>query len=605
MTEHREQILLLEQDNIVGLPITHYNMEMAAVVRRAFLKVQPSCVAVEIAQPLEEQVLRGAERLPDISLVAFDKSQYLMIEPCDAFSEAVRSASEAGIPAHCIDLALDHYPDHFDPVPDPYAITRIGHLRFYEEYEKRALPENLTKSLLDKRRELYMARQLKELSLRYDKVLFVGGMYHVRDVMALVQKEQYEPLTHADVGEAVLITPSEESAREVMGECGWFTMAYELHRHDDTALLALDRHKLLFELYKQAGVEYQEEHRVDFPAYNLRNTMKFGRNYALATGRLVPTLFQLLTAAKGCVSHNYARNVWRVATAYPLRKNVDGLEERDLKVEDVWGDSKILRFHLTQRSRKERDFRSRLSKGRSDYKFEPMGGFTICSYPPEDVVVENFGDFLQKKGTQILTEAGAQSIPFTTSIEDGIDTRETIRHWAERQLYVKTRGRPPGGVGSVVVIFDPDNDRQNPRKYPWCTTWLGEHEQESDMALYATEMGKEVVGPGICRCTYGGFMMSYPPRRMFDVWQDADYIGCKDKSEVLLMAAIDYAVKPVVVYVAAEPPSVKLKQFARRYGKKVVYIPIGQLSPVTLSKIRRFHVLDSHARRDGADEFIE
>ena len=54
-------------------------------------------------------------------------------------------------------------------------------------------------------------------------------------------------------------------------------------------------------------------------------------------------------------------------------------------------------------------------------------------------------------------------------------------------------------------------------------TWLGEHDQESDMALYATQPADNVVGPGICRSEYGGFLLSYPPRRMYDVWQDEDY----------------------------------------------------------------------------------
>jgi hypothetical protein len=191
-------------------------------------------------------------------------------------------------------------------------------------------------------------------------------------------------------------------------------------------------------------------------------------------------------------------------------------------------------------------------------------------------------------------------------LEDGIDTRETIRHWNEGKLYVKARGKPPGGVGSVVVIFDEDKEGSKDKvdKYPWNITWLGEHSQESDMAFYATAMTQNVVGPGISRCEYGGFMMSYPPRRMYNVWSDPDYQDCRTRAEVLLMAAIDYAVKPVVVYVASTPPRSAIKSFAKRFGKKIVYIPLGQLSPVILAKLRIFHVLDGHDRRDIAGEYI-
>ena len=98
--------------------------------------------------------------------------------------------------------------------------------------------------------------------------------------------------------------------------------------------------------------------------------------------------------------------------------------------------------------------------------------------------------------------------------------------------------------------------------------------------------------------------MSYPPRRMRDVWSDPDYSDCKKKSEVLLMAAIDYAIEPVIVYVAGSPPRSSMKSFAKRFGKKIVYFPLGQLSPVTLNKLRVFHVLDSHDKRNIADEYI-
>ena len=61
---------------------------------------------------------------------------------------------------------------------------------------------------------------------------------------------------------------------------------------------------------------------------------------------------------------------------------------------------------------------------------------------------------------------------------------------------------------------------------------------------------------------------------MRDVWTDPDYQECLSKPEVLLMAAIDYAVQPIIVYVASIPPRRILKNFASRFGKKIVYLPI-------------------------------
>jgi len=151
------------------------------------------------------------------------------------------------------------------------------------------------------------------------------------------------------------------------------------------------------------------------------------------------------------------------------------------------------------------------------------------------------------------------------------------------------------------VIFDEDREG---RRFPYRMTWLGEHDQESDMAFYATSPADNIVGPGICRCEYGGFLLSYPPRRMMDVWRDPDYAFARTKAEVLLLAALDYSPEKHVVYVAARPPRSLFRQMAARMGKKIVYIPLGSLSPVKLKGLRVLHILHGHDKRATAREYI-
>lgn len=606
----------LRKNNIFAVPITHYCMEMAAQVRLAFDAVQPDCVAVELAETMTLQLLHAASRLPDISIViAYDQQHqpiYYLCEPCDPAFEGLRTALEHQIPAYCIDLDVDFYPDVREQLPDPYALERIGLKSYYEIYLKSAKAQGIPKSAQDKQREIYMARRLKELSLSYEKILFIGGMAHVDSILQQIDHLQFPPTPHVRRDTIEICALTEASCREVLAECGWISSKYEEARSEygvskATEVFPPDRQKLIYSLYKSSAEKYGYSTGNPFPSYNFRNIMKFVRNYALTRGRLMPDLYQILAAARGCVDPNYAYETWELATDYPFRKNVDALSEIDLSVNDVWGHSKIIKFHLKQPSRKNSNFFERQRKNSSKARFQPPGPFSICSYPPEDLIIENFGDFLKKKGTQLLTEEAARTVPFSTSIEDGVDTKETIRHWHEHKLYVKVHGKPPGGVGSVVVVFDEDSPHEGEffaEKFPWRTTWLGEHKQESDMAFYATQPSANVVGPGISRCEYGGFMMSSPPRRMQNIWTDPDYAECRTKAEVLLMAAIDYAVKPLIVYVGAKPPRRILKSFASRFGKKIVYFPIGQLSPVTLNKLRAFHVLDGYDKRGIADEYI-
>jgi hypothetical protein len=599
----------IQQGHIYAVPIIHYNMEMAIQLKRAFDEIKPDCVAVELPETMHSYFLHAASRLPDISVVVTRSqdhaSVYFMCEPCDPIFEGIRSALEHHIPAFCIDLDIDHYPDVRESVPDPYAIHRLGLRNYYEIYEQ-VKSHSPASQHLDRERELYMAKRLKELSFSYDRILFISGMAHIQAVLKAVNHRLFPALYHADREMIQLCTLSGESCRHVLAEWGYLSTQYEFAREALITRGIPDRQKIIFQLYKEAADRYMANTGNAFPGYNIRNIMKFARNYALIGGQLLPNLYKILEAAKGCVDSNYAYEVWELATTYPFRRNIDGLPELDLSVEDVWGASQLIRFYLKEKGRKNSS-PLKQRKDHSNFQFRPPNPFGICSYPPEDIIIERFGLFLQKKGLQLLSDEAARTIPFSTSLEDGIDTKETIRHWFEKKIYVKTKGKPPSGIGSICVIFDEDQGNEGmvyQEKYPWRITWLGEHQQESDMSFYATPLGHQVIGPGISRCEYGGFMMSYPPRRLQHIWSDPDYQECRTKAEVLLMAAIDYAIKPVVVYVAARPPRSALKSFAKRFGKKIVYIPIGQLSPITLNKLRVFHVLDGYDKRTIADEYI-
>jgi hypothetical protein len=70
------------------------------------------------------------------------------------------------------------------------------------------------------------------------------------------------------------------------------------------------------------------------------------------------------------------------------------------------------------------------------------------------------------------------------------------------------------------------------------------------------------------------------------------------------MAGIDYSEEKLIAYIAPQPPPDRMKSLANLYGKKVVYLPLGQFSPSTLQKMRTFHVLDGHQARAWADDYI-
>lgn len=368
----------------------------------------------------------------------------------------------------------------------------------------------------------------------------------------------------------------------------------------------LDRQRLIARLLDRAAAHYADNTGETFKTWQRRVLTQFAGNYTRLQGMLLPGLYQLVVSARGVADDNYAYEVWDLGSFYPWTEKGDGLPTIKIRAGEVWVDGvKSMRFRRRFPRLREKLVRMPVKsrppeENAGDWVREFQRG-TICSYPPEDVVIEDFGRYLQKKALQVLSEERTRVEEFTTSMLDGLEMRETLRNWHQgRKIYVQENQRVKGGAGSVVLIFDEDEEN----RYPWIMSWHGEHDQESDMAFYATPASAKIVGPGIARCEYGGLMLTYPPGRLMDVWSDPVYGEARSKSELLLMAAIDYSEEKHVVYVAPKPPRTWFRTFAARLGKKVVYLPLGQLSPVSLKKIRVFHVLSGHRVRRIAKDYI-
>ncbi|HEV8269426.1 MAG TPA: hypothetical protein VGR00_14370, partial [Thermoanaerobaculia bacterium] len=292
-----------------------------------------------------------------------------------------------------------------------------------------------------------------------------------------------------------------------------------------------------------------------------------------------------------------------IGATWPFQDSTHSLPEVRLTGEDLFVDGKKVSFkrrfpNKAARLRRVPVKARRKEKRPGEWRTHRFGT-GIVSHPPEDIVVERFGNHLRERAKRVLSEERRRVEPMTTSLLDGIDMKETLRRFPEHRLFVHETPRFRGGVSSVVVIFDEDET-----KYPWRTTWLGEHGQESDMAFFATPLGEALDGPGISRCEYGGFLMTMPPGRLADVFGDPDYQGLDSAAEVLLAAALDYAVESTVTYVAKKAPRAAFKRFAAKLGKRIVYLPIGSLSPVTIKRLRRFHVLANRSVRAYAKDYI-
>ncbi|MBI1358177.1 MAG: hypothetical protein GC160_27910 [Acidobacteria bacterium] len=630
----------LRRGRIRYLPAVPGRMEFASAVREEILREPPSVVAVELPITLEPLYSRAIERLPQLSALTWrdrgdDRAVYVPIEPSDCFVEALRTARELGLTVEFLDPDTSERP-HLDEIyPDVYAVERLGLARYVEAY-RLGRPE-------PSREVRVHAEGLAWRMQGCDpeaEILVVVSLNLLDALLEAMERPQAQPLRKLRREQPRLLNLHPECLAEVLTDPPFLQAVYEARRRgglDDSAprVDRVQQTAVGFELIERPKTDPREEAlreaaqeglgrpQVHLRLFGVAETLyernagetlahwqrrlwaRYSRNLALVQNQLLPSLFDMTVAARSIVDDNFAWELWEAAGWYPHQRIDSDLMNVKISGEEMFLDTRRIQLRRRFRSKKGRA-RPLGLRGRKretepgEWKKQWKGG-GICSYPPEDLRIEEYGFYLKSKGKGLLSEERSRVEPFTTSLRDGIDLRETLRNWHDgRKIYVRENQRVQGDVGAVVLIFDEDRDN----RYPYAITWLGESQNESDMAFYATDPFENVVGPGIGRAEYGGLMLMLPSQRMGDVWRDPDYSFAESKPERLLLAALDYSQEKIIVYAAPKPPRSIFKSIAARIGRQIVYIPLGQLSPPTLKKLRVMHVLDGHERRTSAGEYL-
>ena len=385
---------------------------------------------------------------------------YLPIEPTDGLVEAVRLGLEYQVPVFFIDRDTEGYPRVQEPMPDSYSVMKIGYRAYCEAYRQTLgirSRENPV-SQQDQLREATMAYYLQQIRRQYRSILCVCGLVHYANVQTLLNSPQVQPLGKTKRDGIVIANLHENSSREVLSEIPFLVAEYERQR---ASMQPVDRLGVQEDLLQQARKQHLLNSKEDITPYQFGILRKFARNYALIQHQLTPDFYQLVVAARGAVNDNYAYEVWELGSTYPWQDNNPKFPTIELRGEDLYLNQKKIRFHRKFHTLRKRlvpvPVKTRKKEQRKGEWKEQWEGMHICSYPPEDIIVEGYGGYIQKKTINMLAEENHRTVPFMTSLMDGLDMRETIRNWYEKKkLYVMENVPVKGKVGSVVIIFNED-----------------------------------------------------------------------------------------------------------------------------------------------------
>jgi hypothetical protein len=617
------------------LPVIHGSGDFTLAVRRLMLEQAFDCLAVPLPPSFQADVERGIELLPSPTIVTQPESpqfesewspdadddddgtdlegsddseepthSYVPIDPCQPVIAALRAAASEHIPRAFIDLETARFVPNTAVLPDAYALKMVSP----EQFAAALLPAIERPTHQQTRdRIAHMAERLHHLERKHKTILFVCSILDWPWIREAYVEQQESSAEDDLVEETSLYQPDPRTLLFLFGELPFITGLYERARAEleDDANLSIDGIK---ELLLTARQFYREDlkHRArKITPHLLRQCLKYIRNLTLFEKRFTPDLYTIITAAKQTAGDQYALNVAEAAREYPY---IDDLSLPPINLSVDRGrlpDGEIVRLisrlpgpplvwrglELQRRpDRQERD-QWRLS----------WNPYSQCSWPPEDKSVEDFRAHVFDRARAVMGADLARTEPFTTSILDGIDIRDTLRHWYEDKLFVKVLPKSRGKLDCVVMLFDSPAD---PRDYPWRTTWYAEHKDESTLAFFATDFSKELVGPGIALATYGGALFLYPPIAIPDIWHDRELDFSETLEERLLAAACRYSSCPHIALLSAAPPGAGWRKLALRYKKKWVHLPLGQFSDATLQQLRMVHVLNGREVRSYAADFI-
>lgn len=658
---------MLKYKNLTIIPTYHSNLDFVYELRKAFYQYIPDLICVEFPENLKSRILEGVNRFPSISLVLYydellKQQLYIPITPSDSLIESIRLGQEYGIPVEFIDLFVKNYNPEFQILPDSYVLNKLSLEEFYNIIKKEMKFEVLAESKYQKKkfeqesylknlsgvdaqnwmhsskeinnlRNHYMATKLNELMKKNPdrQILVVIGLAHWEKIKNLLKHcEISEDITtsFSPSVDAKLFNILQEDLPKIMIEAPNIVFQYEIFRNRQKKvidklpfreykkfdLLKLDRFNAIKIILQRAVNQYKQEYDEKISLHKLKSLFQYIRNLPLIENRITPLLFDIVLASKSIINDNFAWVVWDECKLYPYAKEDDNLDSLSFHKEGILLDGKYFKLRRTIPMKIQRIKLPLKPKPKESKKGEwrtvwDKNKWNLVSYLPEDIFEENYFHHVRTRSMNLLKDENMKTHEFTSTLMDGIDFRETIRNWAyKKKIYVKETRTIRGEVDSVVIIFNRDEiTDDSEEKFPHKQMWYAEHLKESDLAFYSTFPGIDLVGPGISRIELGGVLSLFPPRNIPDIWNEKffkNYPMGKKKADKLLLAAILFAQKPFITYVAKNKPDNVFYSMAARLHVKIIYLPLDRFNPVSLRALRNLHVLAGKKIRSYAHKYI-
>ena len=469
-------------ENLVAVPSYHYQPVFAQAVRAAMEKFRPDAVAVELADALKSEMdwLTSCWPAP---VATITEHEILPCVPGDSILEAYRLATARKIPTFCVDLdCCGEIKRSGVSLPSAEFAPRVG--RLFLETTDALMEQAGPVAEGDVAREAYMAARLVELMAKHRCVLWVGGMAHWTRIVERLKNRDF-------TGPPVNIVPSHVIRRVRLAPTALFKMTGRIpfllaryakapDRYDEAAALrslglAACRSKATVSLQIEGRKADAEDELPETPvaSVDVAKMLLYARNLAAYSNvREVPGLGELLTASSATMGNRYAGRLYQIAmhehlTAKsrdlaPLTYEGDGkvqgyrLDGKWIKAEPYWkppGDTGMTWVvQQDDADKKMREPYANIPAAKEDEKRAWM------AYPTDEIAYEAFVRYVLEHAS-LPDSQESKSFPFQTGLRDGVDVRDTIRHWKDGEVYVREQANAQLRVTNAIIDFTSRTER--------------------------------------------------------------------------------------------------------------------------------------------------
>ncbi len=635
--------LIVTCRNLAGVPSHHYSPVFAQTVLAAFEKFSPDAVAVELPTTLASEMDWCVSCWPEP--VALISEKYtLPFVPGDSMVEAIRLAYQNKIPTFCVDL------DVADPIrrlstyvlPSSEFAMRVGK-QFLETTDALRDAQGCPPDE-DLAREAFMAQRLAELMKQFRCVLWVGGMAHWTRIAERLRLGNFSGPQVGAV-ERRTVRRAKLMGTALLRMTGRFPFLINRYAKDPSGYnewetiqalgLAALRSKSRVTI-KIAGQRESLEDELPEPmraSVDLARMLIYARNLAASSGlREIPQLGELLTAASSTLSNRYAGRLYLTAMreirrprsgrlpalSYGYEGGVQGyqLDGEWISTEPYWipgaGSRSIWVPQKGGATKRIKEPFACLSPAKEGDRLGWM------AYPTDETAYEAFVHYaMEHASLPDLQEY--KSFPFQTGLRDGLDVRNTLRHWQDETIYVREQRNTPLRITNAIVDFsskseessilrgeakgglrggwvDPSCDNLGTCSRDVSHIVLQERPchvslQQREFSLISLDCTNSVKSSK--RKSFYDLVI-YPlvvlPKKDDNLygWLEIMFRFCKRKA---------------VAYYAAYTPSARVKQIARKHGVNLIHIPLSRIPQPLLERNQTFRFL--HLSKSQWEELLK